>query len=147
MTISPEKGPRLKNRSPILLSFVTGLICCLLLTGHHYIFSTYTPLYWLLGVTLFLFCYELVALRVVKKKIKTVNPQQMISWYMLIKGVRLFSFLFMILIYALAVQVEVKRFILIATVLYLFYLLADTVLLSRTERGSKTDKIVDNEKK
>jgi uncharacterized protein (DUF58 family) len=59
------------------------------------------------------------------------------SLYMALRVVRLLVYIGIILVYIFAVNIEVKRFVLLATALYFVYLLLDTLFLTSTEKRMK----------
>jgi uncharacterized membrane protein len=92
------------------------------------------PFFWSLGIILFLLAYETTAIIIVEKKKKTVAPRQIVSLYMLLKGVKIFVFLAALIVYVLTVKVETRRFVLVAVAIYFIYLLFDTFFLISTEK-------------
>jgi hypothetical protein len=120
-----------------ILFIVTALVAATLNIFQDKLFVESIPCYYLTGMVLFLFAYELSTIIIVKKKMKTANPRQIVSIYMLLKGGKLFLFLAGLVIYMLAVKIETKRFVLVAVAIYFIYLLFDTLFLTSTEKKLK----------
>jgi hypothetical protein len=128
------------HKSEILFACLAILTCFLLIGLNRLqttLFTEEIPLNYAFGICVFLFAYEVSTLFIVNKKIKTANPRQITSMYMLLKGVKLFLFLVVTVFYMLAVKIETKRFVLVAIALYFIYLLFDTVFLTSIEKGVK----------
>jgi hypothetical protein len=101
------------------------------------LFIDEVPLYWTVGTLLFLLAYEWMTIVIVNKKVKTIRPQQVVNLYMLLKVVKFFIFLAVVGVYVFAVEVELKRFVLVSVALYMVYLLLDTLFLVSVEKRMK----------
>jgi hypothetical protein len=119
------------------LSVLTCLLLIILNRLQTKLFVEEIPLDYLFGICIFLFAYELSTLIIVNKKVKTDNPRQIVTLYMLLKGVKIFLFLAALVIYVSVVKIETKRFVLVAVALYFIYLLFDTFFLMTTEKKLK----------
>lgn len=95
------------------------------------------PLYWIIGVIVFLCAYAGLTVVVVRKKIKTATPRQLVSLYMLLKGIKLLAFFALIAVYLLAIKIESKRVVLISVAAYFISLLFDTLYLASVEKNLK----------
>jgi hypothetical protein len=125
------------KKSSTVLCSLTCLLLLILVTFRKNLFFDNAPYYWLAGIILFLFIYELRSIIVVNKKITLISPKQIVSLYILLKSIKIFVFLAILIIYTLVVKTEVKRFILIAILLYFVYLLFDTIFLTSMEKKIK----------
>ncbi|MCL1937066.1 MAG: hypothetical protein FWF52_01555 [Candidatus Azobacteroides sp.] len=121
----------------IVLCSITCLLILALIAGKEKLFSENIPYYWIAGMIVFLFFYGFRSIIIVNKKAGVANPRQMVSLYMMLKGVKIFLFFAALLIYMLGVKIEVKRFVLAATILYLIYLLLDVFFLVSVEKNLK----------
>lgn len=86
---------------------------------------------------LFFFLYELVVILVTEKKRKTATPNQLVNLYMGMKVGRMLLSLVYVLIYYLVAGVQLRRFVLVFVVVYLIYLLFDTLYLTKGEKKTK----------
>lgn len=121
----------------IILASVTAFLAVILAAGSPYLFVSSTPVIWCFAIIVLLAIYEATAIRLVHKKINGSRPQQVVNLYMALKTIKILLFVGTIMIYALAVKVETKRFVLVAVVVYLIYLLLDTLSLSSIEKRKK----------
>jgi cell division protein FtsW (lipid II flippase) len=103
----------------------------------NFLFTHIEPWIWLAGLLLFLTVYAVATVMIVNKKKKTASARQLTTLYMALKTARLLVFLGIIFTYLLVVKIEFKRFALTAIVLYLIYLLLDTLFLSFIEKRLK----------
>ena len=103
----------------------------------NFLFTHIEPWIWLTALFSFLLTYAVATVIIVNKKKKTATPQQITMLYMVLKTVRLLLFLSIVLAYVLIVKIEFKRFALVAIIMYLIYLLLDTIFLTFTEKRSK----------
>ncbi|GHT89150.1 hypothetical protein FACS189474_5560 [Bacteroidia bacterium] len=128
-----------KNKYSLIgiLFIVTAFVTAILNIFQDKLFVESTPYYYLAGMILFLFAYELSTIIIVNKKTKTASPRQVVSLYMLLKGTKIFLFLAGLVVYMLTVKIETKRFVLVAVAIYFIYLLWDTWFLTFTEKKLK----------
>ncbi|MDR0682454.1 MAG: hypothetical protein LBG15_11500 [Dysgonamonadaceae bacterium] len=130
---------KIKRLSGAILCVITGILFGASIMWGNKLFSDNLPSRWIEGVILFLFAYELMIIIITHKKIEIATPRQVISLYLLLKGGKIIAFLAFLMIYILAIQVETKRFILVAVTVYLIYLLFDTFYLASSEKKLKNE--------
>ena len=92
---------------------------------------------WLTGLILFLSIYAVVTIWIVNKRRNAENPRQLITLYMLLRIIRFFVILSVVIIYIMFVRIEIKKFLLITIILYCIYLLFDTLFLLFVEKKLK----------
>ena len=112
---------------------ITGALGCKAL------FASSIPLYWAIGLNFLLYTSEYFSMVTVENRIKTATGRQMVTLYMLLKGIRLMVVAAVILVYMLAVKIETQRFVLVAAAIYCIYLLLNTLLLIKTEKRAKNE--------
>ena len=103
----------------------------------NFLFTHIESWIWLAGLFAFLVAYAVSTVMIVNKKKKTATARQLTTLYMALKTIRLLVFLGIIFAYWRVVKIEVERFALTAIVLYLVYLLLDTLFLTFTEKRLK----------
>jgi hypothetical protein len=91
----------------------------------------------LAGLFLFLLIYAVATILIVNKQKRTASAGRLASVYLALKTVRILLFLGALLVYLTVVKIEVKRFVPAALVLYMVYLLLDTLFLTTTEKRLK----------
>ena len=129
--------PLYKKKTCFVLCSMTCLLLLALVAGKEKLFSENIPYYWAAGMIVFLFFYGIQAVVMVYKKIETAKPRQMVFLYVILKGLKIFLFLAALTVYMLVVRIEIKRFVLTATALYMIYLLFDTFFLASVENNLK----------
>jgi hypothetical protein len=92
------------------------------------------PFVWTAAAMSFFFLYEVIVILITEKKRKTITPRQSVNLFLGLKVGKIFLSLVFVTIYALAVKIEVKRFVLIFVLLYFIYLLFDTIYLAKKEK-------------
>lgn len=132
-----DMRPLYKKKTCFVLCSITCLLLLALIAGKEKLFSENIPYYWTAGMIVFLFFYGFQVVIIVYKKAVAVKPRQMVLFYIILKGLKIFLFLATLTVYMLVVRIETKRFILAATVLYLVYLLFDTFFLVSVENNLK----------
>jgi len=85
------------------------------------------------------FVYELFVILFTEAKYKTITPRQSVNLFLASKAGKIILSLLFITIYLSIVKVERMRFILIFVILYLIYLLFDTIYLVNRERSIKKE--------
>ena len=100
------------------------------------LFINNEPWIWIAGLILFLSAYSLLTVWIVNKK---KNTSQLVSFYMALKMIKMLIFVSVLLIYQLTVKIETVRFVIVAIVLYLIYLLIDTFFLTHKEKKWKKE--------
>ena len=90
------------------------------------------------GAAIALFSFlEIITNWFIEIKNKTLNPRQSVNFFLGIKVGKILLTLMFAAIYAITVKVEQKRFFVVFLILYLVYLLADTIYLTRREKRLK----------
>jgi hypothetical protein len=117
-----------------ILVVLMGIISAILLNFGDSLLTNRTPVYWLMGVNIALMLYELMTVFIIEKKRETANPRQLVNMYMGLKVIRLLLSLFFVVVYYFAVGEEMKRFAMVFVVIYLVYLLFDTMYLAKGEK-------------
>ncbi|MDR1526651.1 MAG: hypothetical protein LBS46_03145 [Dysgonamonadaceae bacterium] len=101
------------------------------------LFTNREPWIGLAGLFLFLLIYAVLTVTIVNKKKKTASAGRLASIYMALKTARILLYSGAVLVYVSVVKIEVKRFVLAAVIMYLVYLLLDTLFLTATEKRLK----------
>ncbi|MDR1737898.1 MAG: hypothetical protein LBR66_03655 [Candidatus Symbiothrix sp.] len=101
------------------------------------LFSNIEPRVWLTGLFIFLMAYGISTVLIVNKNKQTMRPNQFVSLYMLLKLVRLIVFVAALIVYAVAVKIELKRFMLFAIAMYCVYTVIITIFITMTEKRLK----------
>jgi len=86
---------------------------------------------------LMFFIYELFVIVFTETKYTTLTPRQSINLFLGFKVGKIILSLFFIVIYAVVVRVEFMRFLFVFVVLYMIYLLFDTIYLISREKSMK----------
>jgi hypothetical protein len=88
----------------------------------------------LLGV---FYLYELLTVFVITRKRKEASAKQLVNIYLGLKAGRLIISLIFAATYVMNIKVEIKRFMLVFVLIYLVYLLCDTLYMANTEKKYK----------
>jgi uncharacterized membrane protein len=97
-------------------------------------FTNAEPYRWCLAGIVLLALYEFAVVFVVHKKYKSVSPRQSINLLMGLKIGKILLSAFFIMIYVSAVKLEIKRFVLVFLVIYLCFLVFDTLFIINCEK-------------
>jgi L-asparagine transporter-like permease len=119
------------------LALMTGILIICLKMLQNKLFTYEAVFYWAVGVCLFLCIYEWIMIKVVEAKKKTVSPRQSVNLFMGFKVGKILLSVFFMTIYAIAVKIELKRFVMVFVTLYLIYLVFDTFYLVYREKETK----------
>jgi hypothetical protein len=130
---------KIKLLSGAILCTITGILFGASIMCGDKLFSDNLPSCWLGGIILFLFAYELMTIIITHEKAETATSRQILLLYLFLKGGKIMAFLAFLMIYILVIQVETKRFILVAVTIYLIYLLFDTFYLASSEKKLKNE--------
>ena len=122
-------------RSKFIIGLILGTAVLIAVIG--------TSWKWTTGAIAFFFFYELATILITDKKNKTISLRQFINLLMGLKVGKFILALTFALIYAIAVKVELKHFLIVFAVLYLIYLAFDTFYFLSVEKKLKKE----NEKK
>ncbi|MDR0833839.1 MAG: hypothetical protein LBN93_06605 [Candidatus Symbiothrix sp.] len=120
-----------------IIAVSSGIVAGIMWGIRSELFVSSIPVYWEIGLITLLFLCELSSTITIHKKKKTATDQQMVTLYMLLKGIRLAIFASVVFIYMLAIKIETKRWVLVAAVIYCIFLLINTLLLVSEEKKSK----------
>jgi hypothetical protein len=90
----------------------------------------------MVGLTL-LVLYEVAVVLLTGKEKSTVLPTRSVQLFMALKVAKILLSLLFILVYAVAVKVELARFMVVFGALYIIYLLFDTAYLLEKEKMEK----------
>ncbi|GHT26442.1 hypothetical protein FACS189432_00880 [Bacteroidia bacterium] len=122
-----------------ILSLV--LLNSVLITGLAFfrddLFTDVKPFVWTEIALAFLFLSEAMTIWVIDAKRKTLKPGQSINLFLGLKVGKIILALLFISIYAFAIKIEVKRFVLVFVAIYFVYLLFDTLFLVAGEKHKK----------
>ncbi|GHT63850.1 hypothetical protein FACS189451_11010 [Bacteroidia bacterium] len=108
-------------------------------------FPDMKPVWWTIGAIVFFFLSELATVLIVDQKSKTLSAQQSVNLLMGLKAGKILLSVFFVLIYAVAVKIEIKTFIMAFVLLYLIYLVFDTLYLLGREKEAKKEKLLTKE--
>jgi small-conductance mechanosensitive channel len=100
---------------------------------------------WAISAVIFLFLCELASILITSKKRHTVSAPQSINLLTGLKVGKILLSLFFLLIYRIIVKAEMKRFVLVFFILYLIYLVFDTLYLISMEKEMKRKKLLTKE--
>lgn len=125
----------------VVLSIVSVLAIVLLIVFEEHLFALRTPFVWSLCLIAGLFFFEIATMLIVDKKMKGSDQKQIAYTYMILKGLKIFLFLFIVVLYFMTVKIEVRQFVLAAVVIYFVYLVLDTMWLYAIEKEKKKEKI------
>jgi hypothetical protein len=99
-----------------------------------WVFTNSRPLVGISTALVFFFLYEIAVILITKKKSRTITPRQSVNLFLGLKAGKMLLSLIFVTVYALAVKIEVKRFVLVFIAVYFIYLLFDTFYLARNEK-------------
>jgi len=126
-----------KNKYILYLVLLNGLLIALLVGGGNRVFNDVRPVMGM-GIAMAIFClYELFLIQFIDSKSKTVTPRQSVNLFLGFKTGKIILSLIFIAFYAITFKVEFKRFLLAFAVLYLIYLVFDTLYLVGREKENK----------
>lgn len=124
----------LRNKYIILLVVLNALLTLVLCLWGQCIFTDITPFLWTVIAMAFLFLYEILAIMLMDKKEKSMAQRKSVNLFLGLKVGKILLSLIFVGVYAIAIKVEVKRFVMVFAALYLVYLLFDTVYLAKREK-------------
>jgi hypothetical protein len=99
------------------------------------------PFVWMGIAIALLFLYELMVILITGKKSDVFTPRQSVNLFLGLKVGKIVLALLFVAVYAIAVKIELKRFVLVFVGLYFIYLLFDTIYLTRRERKFGNQKL------
>ncbi|MCL1932512.1 MAG: hypothetical protein FWF53_01670 [Candidatus Azobacteroides sp.] len=127
-----------KNKYILYLAILNGMLTVLLILYWKVIFEDVRSMVGITFALVLFFLYELFVILFTETKGETVSPRQSVNLFLGFKAGKIILSLLFLAVYAIIVKVEIKRFIGIFLVLYLIYLLFDTVYLASREKSLKT---------
>jgi hypothetical protein len=127
----------LKNKYIAGLVILNALLVLGLLLCRTFIFSDVRPFVWSGIAIVFLFLYELMLILITGKKSDTISPRKSINLFLGLKVGKILLSLLFITVYALAIKIELRSFVLVFVALYFIYLLFDTIYLTKNEKIKK----------
>jgi len=124
-----------KAKFILYLAVLNSLLTALLVIYWKVVFEDIRSMMGITFALVMFFLYELFVILFTESKGETISPRQSINLFLGLKvGKTILSLLFVI-VYAIIVKVELKRFIGVFIALYVIYLLFDTVYWLRRERS------------
>jgi L-asparagine transporter-like permease len=123
----------------ISLALITGILIIGLKALQNKLAAPEIIFYWVVGACLFFCIYEWIAITIIETKRKTVSPRQSINLFMGLKIGKIVLSLFFVMVYALTVKTELTRFVVVFVILYLIFLVFDTVYLAGREKSMKSN--------
>jgi hypothetical protein len=124
----------MKNKPVLYFLFLNTVLVIGLILFKDVLFKDIRPFVWTMVAVAFFFLYEIMVIFLTEKKRKTITPAQSINLFLGLKLGKIILSLFCISIYAFAVKIELKRYVLVFVLLYFIYLLFDTLFLTSRER-------------
>jgi hypothetical protein len=126
----------MKSVNKYILSLVifNSVLSAALILFWKSIFADVRPFVWTMLAVAFFFLYEVMLILLTEKKRNTITPRQSVNLFLGLKAGKILLSLVFIALYAIAVKVEMKRFVLVFIALYLVYLLFDTFYLAKKEK-------------
>jgi len=134
---------KVEDRFPRFFGAIAGplvIVLFMVLSGlkdHFLIDGSLIQLNFIFGAIALFTVYEVVCILVVRKGLLLDNPRRLVNTYLALKVGRIFLALLYATIYVLVVKQEIKRFVLVFVLIYLGYLLFDTLLLTSWEKNLK----------
>lgn len=135
------KNMALKNKYISYLVILNGVLTTMLLSFRNTIFGDIRPLMGIAFAMALFLLYETFVIVFTEKKSETITPRQSINLFLGLKVGKIILSLLFIAVYAITVKVELKQFILIFVILYIIYLLFDTIYLANREKELKIKKL------
>ncbi|MDR1763236.1 MAG: hypothetical protein LBR64_04700 [Dysgonamonadaceae bacterium] len=123
-----------------ILVLINALILAFMSGFGSRIFPENTALIWTYTAVALLFILESIIILTTERKSRTITPAQSVNLFMELKIGKILLSVAFLLVYAIAVGVETKRFLLVFLALYLVYLAFDTFYLTSRERALKNEK-------
>lgn len=127
----------LANRFILYLVLLSCMLNGCLILFKSTIFNDVRPYVWAEIAVAVFFLYEIMVIFFTGKKNQTLTPAQSVNLLIGLKVGKMLLLLLFILIYFIAVKIELKRFVTTLVSLYLIYLLFDTVYLLANEKKKK----------
>ena len=122
-----------------LLIALSVLIYILIYFGGMFVFEDSRSLIGVAAAVLLLILFELFVIFHADRKSKSMRKTQSVNLILGYKTGRILISIIFLAVYAFAVKIEIKRFIVVFLFLYLIFLLFDTVYLVKRERLLKIE--------
>jgi hypothetical protein len=129
-----------KYKCLLYLVLLNSVLITVLISFWDVLFADVIPYIWTEIALALLFIYETLTIWVTDAKRKTLKPNQSVNLFLGLKVGKIILALLFISIYALAIKIEVKRFVLVFMAIYFVYLLFDTLFLLAGEKAAKKNK-------
>jgi drug/metabolite transporter (DMT)-like permease len=126
-----------KNKYILYLVLLNGLLTTVLLFGEGYIFQDKRSIIGVIAAMVMFLFFGLFFIIYTDKKSKTINSRQSVNLVLGFKVGKIVLSLIFIVIYAIFVKIELKRFLVVFLVLYFIYMFFDTSYLMNREKGIK----------
>ena len=126
-----------KSNYILLLVVLNGVLTALFAVFGKYIFEDARSILGITFALILFFLYELFVILFTENKYKDISPRQSVNLFLGFKAGKIILSLLFIVIYAVIVKVEFMRFLLVFVILYLIYLLFDTIYLVSREKSLK----------
>jgi hypothetical protein len=123
-----------RNKYICYLVIVSALLNVCLAFTRSYVFAEIKPYNGAEIAIAFFLLYESLVIWITDSKKKTMTPRQSVNLFLGLKVGKMILSLLFVAIYAIAVKVELKRFVLVFVGFYLVYLLFDTIYLANGEK-------------
>ena len=135
--------PSTKSKFISGLFLLTSLLVSGLINFRNILFDDSRLCFWIVSAIAIFFLYEMMSIALIDKKSKTLTGKQSINFFLGLKVGKIILSLLFIGVFIIAVNVELKRFILVFISLYLVYLLFDTLYLVYLEKKLKNKKTIE----
>jgi len=126
-----------KNKYLIYLVVLNCLLTILLVIFWTFIFNDVRSMFGITIALVLFFVYEAIVIVFTDNKGENISSRQSINLFLGFKAGKILLSLLFIVIYLVAVKVEFMRFLFAFVVLYLIYLLFDTMYLLTREKSMK----------
>ena len=133
--------PAYKLKSIFYLALLNVVLAILLVTLGNFIFGHVYPVVGIMMAIIMFFFYELFVIMFTENKGKTLSARQSVNLILGVKTGKIILSLLFVAIYAAAVNIEMKRFIMVFLALYFIYLLFDTFYLTSREKDIKAKEL------
>jgi hypothetical protein len=130
----------LNGRYTAYLVILNGLLVMGLICFGDRFFSEAKSFVWTGIAMAVFFLYEIMVILLTGVGGKALSPRQSINLFLGLKVGKVILSLLFIAVYAVVVNVELRRFVLVFVLLYFFYLLFDTIYLASREKQKRVIK-------
>lgn len=127
------------NKTKTVLIVILITLTGILLTAgaiFPHVFIKSTVHLWINISLLFFFAIELTTILIIFKPDKNANTHQSVNIFMGLKAGKILLSLCFITIYLLVIKIETKRFLTVFIILYLIFLILETVFLLKRQKFS-----------